>query len=216
MMKKKMFGLNRYWLLLISGLFSFILSIVVGIFWQSMPENQLVGMLAVVLFIAGVILIWRQFKHRHEVWGGGVEVNIMQTNMGTAKSGKGVAPTRLSGGDGKPNSIVITATKDEDTGQVMPESIAFANLYKPKGQPVKVLNFNEFYHVQIWNIDKKRYAPLILPDRKFTDPAVMARYLSLPAQRKYLRHRESLMRFVGPGLLAVGVVVGFITIIALS
>lgn len=214
-MKKKVFGLNRYWLLLIAGLLSLTLSIVVGIFWQSVPENQVVGMSVVVLFITGIILIWRQFKHRHEVWGGGVEVNI-QTNVGTTESGNKVTPTRLSGGKGKPNSIVIEATTDETTGKVMPVRIAFANLYEPKGQPVKVLNYNQFYHVQIWDIDRNRYIPFILPDRKFTDPAIMARYLSLPAQRKYLRHRESLMRFVGPGLLAIGVVVGFITIIALS
>lgn len=212
--KKKGFGINKYWLLLVGGIVSLIIGGAVAVIWQSMPENQAIGMCAVVLIIAGIVLIWRQIKHRHDVLGGGVEVNITETVMDTKQSsGKNIP---IQKGRVKPNCIVIEAKTDEASGKVMPVRVAFDSIYEPKGQPIKVLNFNEYYYVQLWDITKKSYVPFILPDRKFTDPAIMARYLSLPAQRKYLRHRESLMRFVGPGLLAVGVVVEFIAIIALA
>lgn len=212
--KKKGLGFNKYWLLLGGGIVSLIIGGVVAVIWQSMPRNQVVGLLAIGLIIAGIVLIWRQIKHRHEIWGGGVEVNISEAIAGVKQvDGKSIP---IQKGRVKPNCLVIEARKDESSGKVLPVRVAFDSIYNPEGQPMKGLNFNEFYYIQIWDIVRKNYVPFILPDRKFTDPAIMARYLSLPAQRKYLRHRESLMRFVGPGLLAIGVVAGFIGIIALA
>ena len=110
----------------------------------------------------------------------------------------------------------IYAAHDEDIGAVVPQRIVFENVYKPAGQPQRCLNTNKDYYVHMWDIKKSRLVPFVLADRKYTDPSILARYLGLPAQRKYLRNRESLMKLIGPGILAVAVIGAFITIIALS
>ena len=199
--------INTYWLLLGGGIGSLALGVWVGSFWMASPDAIALGFLTIVLFIAGGILIRRQIKHRGDIMGGPL-VNIGQASGGdTGKVGKN---------GGAPNSLSIYAGYDEHIGAVVPQRIVFENVYKPMGQPQRCLNTNKDYHVHIWDIPKKQLVPFTLTDRKYTDPSILARYLGLPAQRKYLRNRESLMRLIGPGLLAVGVLAAFVTIIALS
>lgn len=199
--------INRYWLLLGGGLVSLGLGVWVGGLWLASPDLLVLGFLTIALFIGGVVLVIRQVKHRHDV-GGGATVNIGQV--------PGVGAEQVGGNGSTPNSLNIYAAYDEDIGAVVPKRIVFENIYKPVGQPQRCLNTNKDYYVHIWDITKSKLVPFVLKDRKYTDPSILARYLGLPAQRKYLRNRESLMKLIGPGILAVAVIFALITIIALS
>ncbi len=203
--------INRFWVLagLAVGLIA--LSIGVGSMWFANPSNQIMGLLTIALFIGGAWLTRRQIKHRHDIMGD-TKVNITSSQTSQTDSEAEHATVKSNGHD--ENSLNIYAVKDGDI--VIAQKIAFEDVYKPVGQPQKCLNTGKFYHVHIWDIAKGRLVPFILPDSKFTDPAIMARYLGLPSQKKYLRHRESLMHYIGPGILAFMCVAGFIAIIALS
>ena len=208
---KRLPAINSYWLLAGLAIGLVALSILVSKIWFANPTNQILGLVAVALFIGGAWLIRRQIKHRHDIMGN-VKVNItsMQTS---ATDGITTQPTVSSHGQ-VPNSLNIYAVKDGD--RVMPQRLAFEYTENPRGQPQRCLNTGKFYYVHIWDIVTGTLKPFMLPDSKFTDPAIMARYLGLPSQKKYLRHRESLMHYIGPGILAVMCIGGFIAIIALS
>ena len=199
--------INRYWVLLSGGLGLLGLGVWVGGLWLASPDLLALGFLTIVLLIGGVVLVIRQVKHRHDV-GGGAMVNIGQVPS--------VAAEQVGGNGSTPNSLNIYAANDEDIGAVVPKRIVFENVYEPVGQPQRCLNTNKDYYVHIWSIEKNKLVPFVLPDLKYTDPSILARYLGLPAQRKYLRNRESLIKLIGPGILAVAVIGAFITIIALS
>lgn len=203
--------INRYWLLVGLAVVLFALSIVLGNLWFANPTNQIMGLVTVALFIGGAWLTRRQIKHRHDIMGD-VKVNI--TPDQTSQADSKVEQTTVPSNGHAPNSLNIYATKDGDIVRV--QKIAFENVYQPMGQPQKCLNTGKFYYVHIWDIAKGKLVPFMLPDSKFTDPAIMARYLDLPSQKKYLRHRESLMHYIGPGILAIMCIAGFIAIIALS
>ena len=205
---KRLPTINRYWLLVGLAMGLFALSIVLGNFWFANPTNQIVGIITVALFIGGAWLTRRQIKHRHDITGN-AKVNIIPAKASPVDSG--VEQTTVPSNGHIPNSLNIYATKNDDV--IMAQKIAFENVYEPMGQPQKCLNTGKFYYVHIWDIAKSRLVPFILPDTKFTDPAIMARYLGLPSQKKYLRHRESLMHYIGPGILAVMCVAGLIAII---
>lgn len=198
---------NRYWLLLVLGVGLLGLGVWVGSIWLASPDIIALGLVTIALFIAGGVLVRRQIKHRYDVKGE-VVVNTGQ--------GLGPGSRELDKSGARPNSLNIYAGYDEDIGAIVPQRVVFENVYKPVGQPQRCLNTNKEYYIHIWDIERKQLKPFVLADRKYTDPSILARYLGLPAQRKYLRNRESLMRLVGPGLLAVGVIFAFITIIALS
>ena len=208
---KRLPAINSYWLLAGLAIGLVALSIFIGNIWLANPTNQILGLVAIALFSGGAWLIRRQIKHRHDIMGN-VKVNITSTQT-TQVEGEARQATVSSNGH-EPNSVNIYAVKDGD--MVMAQKIAFEYTENPLGQPQKCLNTGKFYYVHIWDITREALMSFMLPDSKFTDPAIMARYLGLPAQKKYLRHRESLMHYVGPGILAVMCIGGFIAIIALS
>lgn len=197
-------ALNRYWLLVLAGIVSLIVGGVVCAVWMSSPTNQLLGMVTLAAFIGGAWLLWRQFRHRHEL-GTGATVSIADI---------------ASGGNGKvdmksANTLIIEAKLDEDLEVVIPQRVAFVNRNNPGGQPWKCRNNGQNYFVEIWDIAKHKFLPFLLPDQEYTDPAFMAKYLDQPAQTKFMQHRESLMKYIGPGLLVVANIGAIIGIVAL-
>ena len=204
--------INRYWVVLGIGLGCLVFGVVFGAIWMANPLNQFLGLFTIALFIAGVIICIRQFRHRHDI-GEVAAVNI--TVAAVVKEGEKPASQEVIG-VGTINSLNIYASMDEDIGKVVAQKVVFEAMVSPMGQPQRCLNLGKDYYVHIWDIQKGRLVPFVLPDSKYTDPSILARSLALPAQRKYLRNRESLLRLIGPGLLFVGVLIGFITIIALS
>ena len=208
-------NINRYWIILGIGLGCLVFGVVFGAIWMANPLNQFLGILTIALFMAGVIICIRQFRGRHNI-GEGATVNITAPTTVTVKEGEPQPQKQEVIKEGTINSLNIYAGMDADIGKVVAQRVVFEAMVSPMGQPQRCLNLGKDYYVHIWDIKKGRLVPFILPDSKYTDPSILARSLALPAQRKYLRNRESLLRLIGPGLLIVGVLVGFITIIALS
>lgn len=199
-------NVNRYWVWLGGGLFCVLMVFVLGAYWFAHPDNKFVGVLVAIMAVVGFIIIRRQIKNRHDIKAHEVAVNIADSDV------KGVAKVKRNGA--QPNSLNIYGVKYED--KVMPLKLAFENVYNPEGQPQHCLNDNKDYFVHIYDVSTKKLKPFMLPDSRFIDPAVMATFLEQPAQTKYLRHRETLMKYIGPGLLLVANVGAFITIIAMS
>ena len=161
--------------------------------WWSNPTNPFLGLAAIILLAVAVWLGWTLFKPSDSrvVASGGKKVNI------------------------NANVLNIYANVD-DNGNHYAENIEFDYHDNPQGQLWQCMNNGKHYRVNIWDLKLKRLVPFTLPDAKYVDPAFMARYLELPAQRKYLRHHDTMMKYIGPGILALLDVAGFIAIIALS
>lgn len=209
------YQINWYWVLMGGGIGSLILSFIIGSYWFTNPPNTFVGLLVVVLLAAGIVLVRRQIKHRHDR-GSKTPAVVVNVDMAAGDLGDVKVAQKVSGNGLVPNSLCIYASYDEDVGAVVPRGVVFQHVDNPMGQPQRCINLGKDFYVHIFDIDKQKLVPFVLPDRKFTDPMILARYLGLPAQRKYLRNRDSLLKYVGPGLLLIGVIGGFIAIIALS
>lgn len=214
--------INRYWLMWGVGIGLIPLGVLVASYWWSHPPTEImtniVGLLAIVILGAGVFIIRRQIKNRHDGrTSAAVVVRQINTPQSTQPVQDGEQPaTQVLHNGHIPNSLNIYADKDSTFDIVMPSGIVFEYVENPLGQPMRCRNNNKDYHVHIWDIGGRRLVPFILPDKKYTDPGILARYLGLPAQRRYLRHRESLMKYIGPGLLVVANVAALITIIAMG
>lgn len=202
-------SINSYYWWWVAALVCIILVVTLGSYWFATPSNHFVGVIVALLAVVSFVLIRRQIKHRHDIKFREVAVNIDTNGV------KGKVEVKDNGN--LPNSLNIYAYKDKDEeDKVYPLKLAFENVYEPAGQPQRCLNDNKDYFVNISDVGTKKLKPFILPDSRYTDPSIMARYLNLPAQRKYLRHRESLMKYIGPGLLLVANIGAFIAIIALG
>jgi hypothetical protein len=116
----------------------------------------------------------------------------------------------------KVNTLSIWGKLNEKTQKVEAERVEFVWCDEPLGQPWQCENTGQYYYVQIWDKDTKAMKAFDLPDTKFVDPVIMARYLELPAQRKYLKYRDTLMKYISYAILGILVGAGFITIIAIA
>jgi hypothetical protein len=197
--QRQPFNKKRLLMLALGVLTGLIGGVLVAV-WFANPRNQFVALLALGALAGSVYLIITQIRGHQDSSGGTVIV----------AGGTNKPPT------GKINSLNIYGRKDPVTGTVSADRISFDWLDNPMGQPQQCLNTGKYYYVHWWNIEKKCLEPFILPDSKYTDPALLARYLELPAQRKYLKGRESLMKYIGPGILAALDCAGFIMIIILA
>lgn len=184
--KKK--GISKQWLWLGLGFVLLAAGIGLGFLWMQDKRNPFWAFLTLATVAAGVFIIYRNIKPKEK-------------SIPVLLPGKKITESVVC--------LNIYAKKN-DEGIVYPEQIVFELTTKPEGQPNQCINTGQYYPVNIWDIDKHKLVPFVLPDEKYTDPAFLARYLEQPAQKKYLQHRESLMKYIGPGILAILIIVGFI------
>jgi len=192
---------KQYWLWMSLGILLLLAGVGVGYLWMADQRNSLLALATIAVWGGGGYLMYRQLKG--DIRGGDDRVVV-------------IPGEKVKGKAGPINSLNIYAKKDEHSDIIYPEKIAFEWEENPRGQPQKCLNTGKWYYVHLFDIASGQLIPFILPDIKYSDPARMARYLDLPAQKKYMRHRESLGKYIGPGILAALCVVGFIVIIALG
>lgn len=192
---------KQYWLWMGLGALLLLAGVGLGYLWMADQRNSLLALATIAVWGSGGYLIYRQLKG--QVRGEDHQVIVIPGENIKSKTGS-------------VNSLNIYAKKDDSTGIIYPEKIAFEWVEDPRGQPQKCLNTGKWYYVHLLDIASGKLIPFTLPDIRYSDPALMARYLDLPAQKKYMRHRESLGKYIGPGILAVLCVVGFIVIIALG
>lgn len=189
------------WLMLVAGIVAMAAGIGIGILWMQNQRNQMLALATIGLFAGGAYLIYRQLKPQEK---GAVIVVPGSTGGKVTKKA------------GPVNSFNIYAYRDKATGKIFPEKLAFEWIEQPSGQPWQCLNTDKWYYVHIWDIEKQALVPFVLPDAKYTDPSLLARYLELPAEKKYFKHRDSLMHYVGPAIMGVMVGVGFLVMIILG
>lgn len=101
------------------------------------------------------------------------------------------------------NSLNIYARKDEDTGQIYPEKIAFEWVDEPEGQPWQCLDDGNWYHLNIWDIVAGKLKPFILPDSQYFDPREFANVITMPAHKKLFERRQSLFQKIAPWIMIV-------------
>jgi len=189
---------NKRWIWLGLGIVLVAVGVLIGFIWFA-NKNMLLGVLTISLVSTGIYLIFQNLRNFKE------EDNIV----------------RIEGfkRDKKPaNCLNIYVRKDPVTGKPYPEKILFENLKKDqlRGQPQQCLNDDKWYYVNWWDLGKESLVPLIVPDTVYTPPSLLARYIQIPAQRKYMRHRETWQKYIGPGIVAVMCGIGMIVIIALA
>lgn len=191
---------NKRWLLVIAGLLAVAMGVVTGILWTE-SQNVFLGLITIIGVAGGGLLAgkqaWGMVFHEKDAVIVGVDVN----------QGKTTGPV---------NCLNIYARTDPATKKNYAEKIVFENTPEPIGQPQQCLNDNKWYHVNIFDLGTMKLVPFGLPDALYTPPSLLARYIQIPAQRKYLRHREGWQKFVGPGILAVMNCIAFVAIIALA
>lgn len=192
---------KQYWLWMGLGILLLLAGVGLGYLWMADQRNSLLALATIAVWGGGGYLIYRQLKG--QVKGEDHQIIVIPGENIKTKTGS-------------VNSLNIYAKKDDSTSIIYPEKIAFEWVEKPRGQPQKCLNTGKWYYVHLFDIASKKLIPFTLPDIRYSDPALMARYLDLPAQKKYMRHRESLGKYIGPGILAVLCIVAFVVIIALG
>jgi hypothetical protein len=200
--------IKKEWLWLGLGAALVAAGVVAGWLWQADQRNTLLAFLTIAGFGSGGIMVYRSIQGQAKP-GESRVVTI-------AKEGGAKAPTvdEAKTEKGEVNSLNIYAREYE--GSIYPQKIAFEWVDNSIGQKQKCRNNGHWYYVHRWDIGKGQLVPFILPDTRFKDPAVVARYLALPAQRRYLRHRETLGKYIGPGILAALCIAAFVVIIALG
>jgi hypothetical protein len=184
------------WVWITGGVLSTIASIPAMILWFANTRNAFMGLIAIALFMAGGYIIY--------------------SKLSSGKSDTAIVSEHTVTRTGKENTVTFYAKKN-DKGKVILGDMLFENLpgeeLKKYGQPHHYMNLGKSYYERIYDITTNTFIPLAVPDGSYVDPAIMGKYMELPAQRKYLKHRDSLLKMLGPGLLALMDGIGFIVII---
>jgi hypothetical protein len=229
---KGTFHINRQWTFIIAGAIGFIIGIVGFLQYIHMQHPVVfLGLILIIMLIGSPIMIfwaWRRggdSSHGSSVivvrpegdisLGEKVSAPEMQT-LSLAAKGRGVknvAPVVT----GNINSLNIYARAGvEDEKPIVPIIANFEYVKSPLGQPWKLTNDGRHYHLHIIDIQTGNLRAFGLQDAAYVDPAIFARFLENPAQKRYIEYvRESLAKWIGPGILAVMDCVGFVMIIIL-
>lgn len=114
---------------------------------------------------------------------------------------------------GRVNSLNIYAKKDETTGQIYAEKMAFEWDNNPTGQPWQSLNNGKWYHLNIWDIVAGKLKPFVLPDSQYFDPREFANVITMPAHKKLFEHRASLFQKIAPWVMTVAFLISIFGLI---
>lgn len=182
----------RDWLLIVVGGVLLLIGLfIMGLWVANYRESILAALGLPPLFTGGWLLYSR----------------LATQNTGTKAKNK-VAYT------GKENCINIYGKKSNEKWRNT--DIKFEYAENPEGQPHQLINNGQYYFINWLSKDSNKLEEYPLPDEQGVSPRILARYIELPAQRKYLKHRDSLMKLLGPAVLAILCGVSLIVIIALA
>lgn len=92
---------------------------------------------------------------------------------------------------------------------IYPDKVEVAYDEKPKGFPWWWENLKKHFYVNIWDAEKKKLVPFVLPDQQYFDPNVFGqRVLGLPAHKRIFERKPKLLERLKPVFLlaAIGIV----------
>lgn len=165
------------------------------LYLQSMDMFMAVGTVA--LLGGGIFLFYKLLKKGNE--GGGGANRVGKKKITTPKL------------NGEENSLNFYAVKDGE--KLFNDRMVFEKVEKPLGPLWRWRKNNQLYHLHRIGADGVMNA-VRPPDRLYVDPEWAAGFLDLGPQRKYLKNRESMLKFIGPGILLVGFIVEVIFMLA--
>lgn len=183
----------RDWLLIVVGGVLFLIGLFIMGLWTANQREAPLAVLGFVLLFTGGWLLYSRL--------------LATQNTGTKAKNK-VEYT------GKENCINIYGKKSGEKWRNT--DIKFEYAENPEGQPHQLINNGQYYFINWLSKEGNKLEEYTLPDEQGVSPRILARYIELPAQRKYLKHRDSLMKLLGPAVLAILCGVSLIAIIALA
>lgn len=166
---------------IIGGVLLLILGFWIATLWSGQRDNLLLTVAVTAMLPGGAYLIYRGLQKSDQ------EVVIVGTEKPTTKV----------------NSLNIYATKDDDTGKVYPQKIAFEWVDNPKGQPQQCLNNSQWYYVHMADVLTGELKALILPDSQYFDPREFANVIKMPAHNKLFERKASMLQKVAPWVMVV-------------
>jgi len=89
------------------------------------------------------------------------------------------------------------------------EGIKFENVENPVGHLQQSLNDSRWYHVHIWDKEKKALVPLRFPDEPYYNPKELAQIVGAEPIRRYFERRNELLEKISPWVFlgAMGIIV---------
>jgi len=116
-----------------------------------------------------------------------------------------IAKEQIAGAQG-------TQEPDANCLNIYPNKVEFAIMANPSGFPMRCLNLNKSYFVNIF--DGKNLVPFVLPDQQYYDPIVFAqRVLGLPAHKKIFERKPKLMQKLKTMMLVVAIIIVWLLIL---
>lgn len=166
-------GGGRRWWMVGLGVALLAVGFWLGGMWGEQRQNMFLALMVIAAVPGGVFLIWQGIK----------KVDAAVVIVGTAKD-KQIKQA---------NCLNIYASRDSE-GQVSADRLEFSEVYNPQGQPQQCLNDGKWYYVNIFDLNKKRLIPYILPDNTYIDPAEFGNVIEMPAHRKLYQQEVSLFQ----------------------
>lgn len=170
------------------GLVALAVGFFLTILWTENRANLFFTMGVIVTWPGGVYLIY------HGIRGPEHDVVIVGSDKPT----------------GEVNSLNVYAKKDESSGKIYPEKVAFEMVYKPLGQPQQCTNNGKWYYVHIWDIAKQKLVPFVLPDSQYFDPREFANVINMPAHKRLFEHQASMLQKIAPWIMVVAFMVSIL------
>lgn len=175
---------------------------ILGLYFYS--QTMAIGFALMVLLglgAGGVIIYWQYQKSSYH------------GNSTYSVGGKKQAAFKLT----DENCLVLYPLIDE-SGKVQNDAIKFEKRPEKEltGRPWLYRGNNQSYYLNKLDLVKQAAVPYVLKDRVYKDPAGLAESLQSRAIRVYMKHRESLWKYVGPTILVIAFVVECIMIIAIG
>lgn len=174
---------------------------IAGLYFYSQSLSIIYAMMTLAGLGGGAGIIYWQMQKASRSGSGVVKVG-----------GKKLTVTKLT----DENCLNIYPATDDFTGKLRNDAIKFEKMDGMKGQPWKFRANNQFYYLNVMDPVKNVLMPYNLKDGVFVDPVDLAGALECRPVRKYLKHRESLMKYVGPAILVVAFIIECVIIIAMG
>lgn len=192
---------TRQWLLIALGSASIGAGALFFMLWNNSKDNPFFGIIAIGLILYGGYLNYKQIVFQDSAV---IVVNgeiAGKTEKVTVANSLNIYGRKLTV-DGKEKTVA--------------DRVLFEWVDKPLGQVQQCINTGKYYYIHFFDLERQELAPFGLPDAKYVDPAMMARYLEIPSQRRYLKYNNSMAKYIGYGILGLLVGAGFIALIAMG
>lgn len=176
---------RKYWkqsLYVVGGLLALVVGYFLSMLWSGQRDSIFLTIGVIILWPGGLYLLYRGMRSPER------DVVIVGSDKPSI---------------GEVNSLNIYARKNQDTGKIYPEKVAFELVSKPEGQPQECTNNGKWYYVHIWDMAKQRLVPFALPDSQYFDPREFANVITMPAHKRLFERQASMLQKIAPWIMVL-------------